>query len=414
VEGFLIISQMLCCLIGEKAGRAEIGGSVQRGSNKLNKLFTVMSQMTLLLSSCMEAEALHASALGISIQQFRRNITRKLSTKSTKNTSPIQGQTAIRVSVVIPTYCRPHLLRNCLQCLVDQSFEKNFYEVIVVGDGYDDETKDVVNSFKQFHPAIYYQHLPEKRGPSAARNFGWQRAWGKLIAFTDDDCLPEKTWLASLYKTYQGEREIAYAGKVKVPHSSQPTDDPRNTSNLESTEFVTANCSCTKLALEKVEGFDERFSMAWCEDSDLEFKLLEQCIPVVKVEEAVVIHPVTEAHWGVGIKEQRKGIFNALLFKKFPHLYRKKIQDGPPWNHYMITVAVLCVVAFLFLELKWLAMVFAIFWFVLTVNFIAVRLRQMTRKLNHVLEMIVTSTVIPLVSVYWRLYGAIKYKTLFL
>jgi len=166
--------------------------------------------------------------------------------------------------------------------------------------------------------------------------------------------------------------------------------------------------------LEKVEGFDERFSMAWREDSDLEFKLLDQCIPVVKVDEAVVIHPVIEAHWGVRIKEQKKGLFNALLFKKFPHLYRKKMQDDPPWNYYMITVAVLCVVAFLFLELKSLAMVVAIFWFVLTVNFITMRLRQMTQNLSHVLEMIVTSTVIPLVSVYWRLYGAIKYKTLFL
>jgi len=170
----------------------------------------------------MEAEALHASALGISMQQFRRNITRKLSTKSTKNTSPIHGQTAIQVSVVIPTYCRPHLLRNCLQCLVDQGFEKSFYEVIVVGDGYDDETENMVNSFKQFHPAIYYQHLPEKRGPSAARNFGWQRAWGKLIAFTDDDCLPEKTWLASLYKTYQGEGELLMQGKLRCSIHRNP------------------------------------------------------------------------------------------------------------------------------------------------------------------------------------------------
>jgi GT2 family glycosyltransferase len=286
--------------------------------------------------------------------------------------------------------------------------------VIIVSDGYDDETKDVVNSFKQFHPAIHYLNLPEKKGSAAARNFGWQRAWGKLIAFTDDDCLPEKTWLASLYKTYQGEVEIAYAGKVKVPVPSEPTDYPTSTSNLETAEFVTANCCCTKLALERVEGFDERFSMAWREDSDLEFKLLEQNIPVVQVEEAVVVHPVREAHWGVSIKEQKKGIFNALLFKKFPELYRKKIQDNPPWTYYMITLAVVCLIASVFLRVKALAVVFAVFWMALTVNFIAKRLRLTTRNLSHVLEMIVTSTVIPLVSVYWQLYGAIKYRTLFL
>ena len=253
------------------------------------------------------------------------------------------------------------------------------------------------------------------------RDFSWESIfqkcssfWGKLIAFTDDDCLPEQTWLASLYKTYQGESEVAYAGKVKVQLSEEPTDYARNASNLETTEFVTANCCCTKLALERVEGFDERFSMAWREDSDLEFKLLDQSIPVVKVEDAIVVRPVREAHWCVSIKEQKKGVFNALLFKKFPQLYRKKIQNSPPWNYYMITVAVLCLVVSLFLGLKPLAVVFAIFWIALTENFIAKRLRLTTRNLNHVFEMIVTSTVIPLVSVYWQLYGAIKYRTFFL
>ena len=373
-----------------------------------------MSETTLLRSTSAELDALQASIRGVSIKQLRRNLIGRIGTKSTKKTSPAHGQSAIQISVVIPTYCRPYLLRNCIQCLVDQSFDKNFYEVIVVSDGYDDETKNVVNSFKQFHPAIYYLHLPEKKGPAAARNFGWQRAWGKLIAFTNDDCLPEQTWLASLYKTYQGESEIAYAGKVKVPLSSEPMDYARNTSNLETAEFVTANCCCTKLALERVEGFDERFSMAWREDNDLEFKLLEQSIPVVKVEDAVVVHPVREAHWGVSIKEQKKGIFNALLFKKFPALYRKKIQDNPPWTYYMIALAVVCLVVSLFLRVKPLAVVFAIFWMALTVNFTATRMRLTTKNLSYVLEMIVTSTIIPLVSVYWQLYGAIKYRTFFL
>ena len=322
------------------------------------------------------------------------------------------GQSAIQISVVIPTDCRPHLLKNCLQCLVDQSFDKSFYEVIVVSDAYDEETKTLVNSFKRFHPAISYFHLPEKKGPAAARNMGWQRAWGKLVAFTDYDCLPDTHWLAMLYRTYRGEEKIAYAGRVKV--LSSWVRDERNTSNLQTVEFVTANCCCTKLALERVEGFDERFSMASREDSDLEFKLLEQNIPVVKVEEAVVVHPEKEAHWASSIKDQKKGIFNALLFKKFPELYRKKIQDNPPWTYYMITLAVVCLVVSLFLRVKPLAVVFAIFWVTPTVNFIATRLRLTTRNLSHVLEMIVTFATIPLVSVYWQLYGAIKYRTFFL
>jgi glycosyltransferase involved in cell wall biosynthesis len=179
-----------------------------------------MSQITLLRSSGAGLEAFQASTLGVPMKQFRRNMIGIRWAKSTKKTSPTHSQSAIQISVVIPTYCRPHLLRNCIQCLVDQSFDKSFYEVIVVSDGCDDESRNVVNSFKQFHPL----HLPEKKGPAAARNLGWQRAWGKMIAFTDDDCLPERTWLAYLYKTYRGESVIAYAGKVKVPLPSHSSD----------------------------------------------------------------------------------------------------------------------------------------------------------------------------------------------
>lgn len=372
-----------------------------------------MGQTTALRSSRVELEAFHASTLGMSVEQFRKNITRKTATSSTKNTRAMHGQSAIQISVVIPTYRRA-FLRDCLQCFVEQSFDKNFYEVIVVSDGYDEETRNIVDSFKQLHPAIYYLNLPEKRGPAAARNMGWQRAWGKLVAFTDDDCLPDRNWLAALYKTYQGEEEIAYAGRVKIPLPSRPTDDEKSTFNPGSAEFVTANCCCTKMALEKVNGFDERFSMAWREDSDLEFKLLHHHIPVVEVGEAVVVHPVRQTSWGVSIKEQKKGVFNALLYKKFPELYRKKIQASPPWNYYMVTAAFCCVLLSFFLRLKSLAIVFALFWAVLTVNFIAKRLKLTTRNLNHVLEMIVTSMVIPFFSVYWQLYGAIKYKTFFL
>ena len=71
--------------------------------------------------------------------------------------------------------------------------------------------------------------------------------------------------------------------------------------------------------------------MAWREDSDLEFRLLQQGIPIWRLQNALVIHPVRKASWGVSLKEQKKGMFNALLYKKYPGLYRKKIQPRPGW-----------------------------------------------------------------------------------
>src|SRR5205085_6758012 len=51
-------------------------------------------------------------------------------------------------------------------------------------------------------------------------------------------------------------------------------------------------------------GFDERFTSAWREDSDLHFRLLEQEACIRKVPEAVVVHPVRPAPWAESRSEE--------------------------------------------------------------------------------------------------------------
>lgn len=62
-------------------------------------------------------------------------------------------------------------------------------------------------------------------------------------------------------------------------------------------------------------GFDERFRMAWREDSDLHFRSLERSYKLGHAPMAKVIHPVRPARWGISVHEQRKSMFNALLYK---------------------------------------------------------------------------------------------------
>src|SRR6266702_7252903 len=98
-----------------------------------------------------------------------------------------------------------------------------------------------------------------------------------------------------------------------------------------------------------VGGFDERFSMAWREDSDLVFRLVDHfssgsTSSLLYAPAAVVVHPIRPASWGVSLKQQRKSMFNALLYKKHPALYRQRIQAAPPWHYYAIVGALLVVI----------------------------------------------------------------------
>src|SRR4051812_38493356 len=248
---------------------------------------------------------------------------------------------SIELSVIIATYKRPALLSRCLEALMNQSVDYDRYEIIVVSDGPDKQTQESITTVKQKYPAgpvIHYFALDSKRGPAAARNFGWQKAKGKLILFTDDDCIPLFYWL-QLYKNAclkSRKEEVAFAGKVKVPLPANPTDFEKNTALLEHGDFVTANCACTKKALEKIGGLDEDFTMAWREDSALQFDLLENGIPIIRVNEAIAVHPVRTAPWGISIKEQKKSMFNPLLYKKHPILYKQKIRNWPSLHYHGI------------------------------------------------------------------------------
>lgn len=317
-----------------------------------------------------------------------------------------------KITVVIPTYRRPDLLYRCLNALKKQIFPWEEFEVLVVSDGPDEITATIVNCFDDM--PFHCLQTNERKGPAAARNHGWQHAKGDLVAFTDDDTIPEPLWLISFYKKYAGEKEIVYTGKTVVPLSASPTDYEKNTAGLETAEFITANCCCTKEALSAVNGFDERFSRAWREDSDLHFKFIKKNIPIVHVPAAVVLHPVRPARWGVSLKEQEKTKFNALLYKKYPELYREKIQRRPFWNYYaMVFFLLLSPVLTIEGKTSW-SLLLLTAWLVLFIEFTVRRLRHTSKSLVHISEMVCTSICIPFVSLFWHWYGNIKYKTAFL
>jgi glycosyltransferase involved in cell wall biosynthesis len=320
-----------------------------------------------------------------------------------------------KISVVIPTYRRPALLLKCLHALKHQSFDKADFEIIIVSDGPDTDTEKMVREFSVSNlPRTILYPLPKKKGPAGSRNAGWKQAQGSLIAFTDDDCIPHSDWLTSLWEAYQaaGENEISFTGRTIVPLPTVPTDYELNISHLEKAEFITANCACTKEALQKVGGFDEQFTMAWREDSDLQFKLIEHEIPIVPVSNAVVTHPVRKAFWGVSLKEERKGMFNALLYKKYPDLYRRKIQSNAPSLYYSILGFFTLFLIGLTFQSSWLSITGLSGWIILTSWFINKRLRLTSHTVTHISEMVFTSFIIPFLSLYWRWYGALKYKVL--
>jgi glycosyltransferase involved in cell wall biosynthesis len=321
----------------------------------------------------------------------------------------------LSVSVVVPSYRRPQLLARCLEHLLQQDFPREDYEIIVADDGPDQDTYEVVEACALFaggKPLVRYLPVRGTQGPAAARNAGWRLARGRVIAFTDDDTQPLRGWLREGLSAMHGG-VVAVSGAVRVPLGPEPSDYERDTAGLECAEFVTANCFVRREALDALGGFDERFTSAWREDSDLQFRLLGLG-HIVRAPRAIVRHPVRAAVWGVALRQQRKVYFDALLYKKHPQLYRARIRRAPRWDYYF-TVAALIGAPLAFLcGLPALAAGAALVWLGLSVNLCRQRLRDTSRKPLHVIETVLTSLAIPPLATWWRLRGAWHFRVLFL
>lgn len=339
-----------------------------------------------------------------------------------KNTTAVIVNSApaadMLVSVVVPTCNRPQLLRRCLKSLLSQRFNFSRYEIIVVDDEPSRSTHDVVlevTALSKRAPAVVYIINQGTHGPAAARNRGWQAARGTIIAFTDDDTIAQPDWLHNGLRAFDADVQ-AVCGRIVMPppSSPRPTDSGCDAKGLKTAEFATANCFCPKHVLEELGGFDERFRDAWGEDADLYFRLLGRSGRIVHAPAAMVTHPVRPCTWRRSLRQQKKMQFDALLYKKHPQLYRQKICAHPCWDHYLAAASLLALIGGLLAGKPALAAGTALIWLFMTMRFWAMRLAATAKTPLHVVEMIVTSALIPPVAVFWRLVGAARFRVSFM
>lgn len=99
------------------------------------------------------------------------------------------------VSIIIPAYNCERYIQQCLDSLFQQ--EEQNLEIIVVNDGSEDGTADILNNYSKNEDRLKVLNV-KNGGPSRARNIGLDNANGDWVFFVDADDWVDTDILSSL------------------------------------------------------------------------------------------------------------------------------------------------------------------------------------------------------------------------
>ncbi len=224
----------------------------------------------------------------------------------------------IDISVVIATYNRKNLLEKTLESLINQSYPKDKYEVLVVDDGSSDGTEEMINEMMALHQNMRYIKTGNQ-GPAASRNVGINNAKGDIVAFIDDDCLADRDWLKEIVNSFKANKDaVGIEGKtITIPEEVAPfTYQVVNNGG----GYMTCNIAYKKGILDKVGGFDTNYPYPHNEDADLAWSVMRYG-EIYFEPKALVVHPPRPISAIELIRRVRYNESDFRLHHKFPERY---------------------------------------------------------------------------------------------
>ena len=124
------------------------------------------------------------------------------------------------VSVIIPTHFRADRLSKAVESVCRQTWSN--LEILVVSDGDDKETNELMEKVTLEDPRVHFVSYPESKGGNHARNIGIEQSTGAYIAFLDDDDIwyPEK--VQQQYELLISDSNIGLVGcAIRVIHANK-------------------------------------------------------------------------------------------------------------------------------------------------------------------------------------------------
>ena len=173
-----------------------------------------------------------------------------------------------KITIIIPVYNREKYISRCLRSLLNQTLDKNFFEIIVINDGSTDKTKFVLDLYKD---DITILNNKKNLGLPKSLNKGIKYSRSTYIVRVDSDDYVNENFLKILYLFLEENRDMdaVSCDYIKV-------DDQENVLSREDSFQKPIACGIMFRSkdLESIGLYDEKFILH--EEKDLRRRFLEK------------------------------------------------------------------------------------------------------------------------------------------
>jgi len=231
-------------------------------------------------------------------------------------------------SIIIPTFNGAARIGYCLEALAKQA-EGTGIEILVVDDGSTDDTAKVAGRY----PSV--RVITQKNaGPAAARNRGAREAQGRVLLFTDDDCIPLPNWIDAMQDCFRDPEIVGVKGVYRTRQKSlaarfvqiEYEDKYRLMANLSSIDFVdTYSAGFIRDRFLEMNGYDTSFPVACAEDIELSYRMSARGWKMKFVPAAIVYHTHPATFSSYLKKKYKFAFWRVLAVRKNPS---KGIKDS--------------------------------------------------------------------------------------
>lgn len=127
---------------------------------------------------------------------------------------PVNNTPSLKISVVIAARNEEQNVENCLNSIVNQEFNKDDFEIIIINDHSSDNTLNIIEEFKKRYKNVHCYSLSETSSKKAAIKLGVSKCLYNVVVITDADCEVSTNWLSLISTKFNNDLSL-FIGPVQ-------------------------------------------------------------------------------------------------------------------------------------------------------------------------------------------------------